>query len=88
MAYKIKSKRAQRVLAELGDNLKTARLKRRISVKDFADRVGESARTIMHLEKSDDGVSASPLRWHARLLGKFTVSAICLIRPRTTRDCC
>ncbi|MYJ52094.1 MAG: helix-turn-helix transcriptional regulator, partial [Gammaproteobacteria bacterium] len=57
MADKIKSKRAQRALDQMGDNLKTARLKRRMAVKDFAGRVGVSTRTITRLEKGDDGVS-------------------------------
>ncbi|MYB33591.1 MAG: helix-turn-helix transcriptional regulator [Gammaproteobacteria bacterium] len=71
MAYKIKSKHAQRVLVELGDNLKTARLKRRISVKDFADRVGVSARTITRLEKGDDGVSTGTLAMACLVLGEI-----------------
>lgn len=71
MAYNIKSKRAQRVLVELGDNLKTARLKRRISVKDFADRVGVSARTIVRLEKGDDGVSMGTLAMACLVLGEI-----------------
>lgn len=36
----------------MAGNLKTARLKRRIAIQDFADRIGVSARTIMRLEKA------------------------------------
>lgn len=71
MSYKIKSKRAQRALGQMGDNLKTARLKRRIAVKDFADRVGVSARTITRLEKGDDGVSTGTLAMACLVLGEI-----------------
>ncbi len=70
MAYNLKSMRAQRALVELGDNLKVARLKRRFSVKDFADRVGVSARTITRLEKGDDGVSIGTLAMACLVLGE------------------
>ncbi len=70
MAYNLKSMRAQRALVELGDNLKVARLKRRFSVQDFADRVGVSARTITRLEKGDDGVSIGTLAMACLVLGE------------------
>ena len=46
MAVKVSSLNARRALEALGKNIKTARLKRRISVKGFAERVGVSESTI------------------------------------------
>ena len=71
MATNIKSKRAQRALHQMAENLKTARLKRRIAVKDFADRVGVSARTITRLEKGDDGVSTGTVAMACLVLGEI-----------------
>ena len=71
MATNIKSQRAQRALRQLGENLKTARLKRRIAIKDFADRVGVSDRTIMRLEKGDDGVGTGTLAMACLVLGEI-----------------
>ncbi len=71
MATNIKSKRAQRALHQMAENLKTARLKRRMAVKDFADRVGVSARTITRLEKGDDGVSTGTLAMACLVLGEI-----------------
>ena len=61
---------ARRSLKTLGDNLKTARLKRRISVKGFAERVGASESTIIRLEKGDDGVSIGTLAMACLVLGE------------------
>lgn len=55
----------------MGENLKTARLKRRIAIKDFANRVGVSDRTIMRLEKGDDGVSTGTLAMACLVLGEI-----------------
>ena len=55
----------------MGANLKTARLKRRMAVKDFANRVGVSDRTIMRLEKGDDGVSTGTLAMACLVLGEI-----------------
>ena len=71
MAAMMKSQRAQRALREMGDNLKTARLKRRIAIKDFANRVGVSDRTIMRLEKGDHGVSTGTLAMACLVLGEI-----------------
>ena len=71
MSTNIKSKRAQRALRQMAGNLKTARLKRRIAVEDFADRVGVSARTITRLEKGDDGVSTGTLAMACLVLGEI-----------------
>ena len=71
MATSMKSQRAQRALRQMGENLKMARLKRRIAVKDFANRVGVSDRTIMRLEKGDDGVSTGTLAMACLALGEI-----------------
>jgi len=71
MAVKVSSVIARRALASLGANIKTARLKRRISVRGFAERVGVSERTIMRLEKGDDGVSIGTLAMACLVLGEI-----------------
>lgn len=71
MALPMRSQRAQRALRQVGENLKTARLKRRIAIKDFADRVGVSARTIMRLEKGDGGVGTGTLAMACLVLGEI-----------------
>lgn len=71
MAAKVGSITARRALASLGANIKTARLKRRISVKGFAERVGVSERTVMRLEKGDDGVSIGTLAMACLVLGEI-----------------
>ncbi|WP_299771802.1 helix-turn-helix transcriptional regulator [uncultured Tateyamaria sp.] len=55
----------------MGSNVKTARLKRRISVKGFAERVGVSESTIARLEKGDDGVSIGTLAMACLVLGEI-----------------
>lgn len=71
MKAKIGSLGAERAIVTLGDNIKTARLKRRISVKDFAERVGVSESTVMRLEKGDDGVSIGTLAMALLVLGEI-----------------
>ncbi|TVS09152.1 MAG: XRE family transcriptional regulator [Gammaproteobacteria bacterium] len=71
MAVKVGSVTARRALASLGANIKTARLKRRISVKGFAERAGVSERTITRLEKGDDGVSMGTLAMACLVLGEI-----------------
>ncbi len=71
MAVKINSLNARRALEALGANIKTARLKRRISVKGFAERAGVSESTIIRLEKGDDGVSIGTLAMACLVLGEI-----------------
>tara|TARA_R110000751_G_scaffold8822_6_gene34073 strand:+ start:1442 stop:1828 length:387 start_codon:yes stop_codon:yes gene_type:complete len=71
MAVKTGSLNARRALEALGANIKTARLKRRISVKGFAERVGVSESTITRLEKGDDGVSIGTLAMACLVLGEL-----------------
>ena len=70
MAAKVNSVSARRALEALGANIKTARLKRRISMKDFAQRVSVSESTVARLEKGDDGVSMGTLAMACLVLGE------------------
>jgi len=71
MAIKVSSLNARRALEALGTNIKTARLKRRISVKGFAERIGVSESTVIRLEKGDDGVSIGTLAMACLVLGEL-----------------
>jgi len=68
---RIGSPNARRALEALGANIKTARLKRRISVKGFAERAGVSESTVMRLEKGDEGVSIGTLAMACLVLGEI-----------------
>ena len=70
---KIGSLSAQRALTSLGRNIKTARKKRRISIREFAERIGVSERTVMRLEKGDEGVSLGTLAMACLVLGELEV---------------
>ena len=71
MAVKVPSPRTRRALQSLGANLKVARLKRRMSVRDFAERIAVSERTVARLEKGDAGVSIGTLAMAAMVLGEL-----------------
>lgn len=71
MAVKVNSVSARRALEALGANIKTARLKRRISVKGFAERISVSESTVARLEKGDDGVSIGTLAMACLVLGEI-----------------
>ncbi len=71
MAIKVSSLNARRALETLGANIKTARLKRRISVKGFAERIGVSESTVIRLEKGDAGVSIGTLAMACLVLGEL-----------------
>lgn len=70
-AKRIKSLSAQRAVASLGRNIKTARRKRRIPVKEFAERIGVSERTVIRLERGDEGVSLGTLAMACLVLGEL-----------------
>lgn len=70
MADNVNSVSARRALEALGANIKTARLKRRISVQGFAQRIGVSASTVARLEKGDGGVSIGTLAMACLVLGE------------------
>ena len=71
MAAKVSSLSARRALETLGGNIRIARLKRRMSVKDFAERLGVSERTVIRLEKGDNGVSIGALAMACLVLGEI-----------------
>ena len=71
MAVKMPSPRTRLALRSLGANLKVARLKRRMSMRDFAERIGVSERTVVRLEKGDAGVSIGTLAMAAMVLGEL-----------------
>ena len=75
MAVKINSIAAQNALKSLGTNVKTARIKRRISIESFAERIGVSARTVIRLEKGEAGVSIGTLAMAALVLGEIGLVA-------------
>ena len=53
--------RATRSLADLGQNLRQARLSRRFSIAELATRADVSERTLIRLEKGDPGVGIGNL---------------------------
>ena len=71
MTIKINSLNANRALEALGVNIKTARSKRRISIKSFAERIGVSESTVIRLEKGDSGVSIGTLAMACLVLGEI-----------------
>ncbi len=71
MSVKVNSVSARRALEALGANIRTARLKRRISVRGFAERIGVSESTIARLEKGDGGVGVGTLAMACLVLGEI-----------------
>lgn len=55
------SLKSRSALKQLGNDLRSARLRRGISVADLAVRAGTSASTITRLEKGDSGVGIGAL---------------------------
>ena len=49
--------RIQKVLAELGENIQLARLRRKLSAEQVAERAGISRSTLNFIEKGYEGVS-------------------------------
>lgn len=62
---------ARRALQSLGADLRVARLKRRIPVSEFAERMGVSKRTVARLEKGDGGVGIGTLAMACLVLGEL-----------------
>jgi transcriptional regulator with XRE-family HTH domain len=48
--------RMKRILAELGENIKLARLRRKLSAEQVAERAGISRSTLISIEKGYEGV--------------------------------
>ena len=61
--------RSQRKLAALGQRLRDARLRRRMSQEVMAARVGVSRTTLRHLEQGDPSVNLSTLTRVLTVLG-------------------
>ncbi|MEX0812730.1 MAG: helix-turn-helix transcriptional regulator [Chitinophagales bacterium] len=49
--------KTQRILTELGENIKLARLRRRLSSAQVAERAGMGRSTLVKIEKGNRGVS-------------------------------
>ena len=47
------------ILRRLGNNLRTARLRRRLRIQDIADRLGTSRFTVANVEKGKPGASGA-----------------------------
>lgn len=71
MPTKIGTLNARKALEALGADIKTARIKRRISIKDFAERIGMSESTVIRLEKGHEGVSIGTLAMACLVLGEI-----------------
>ena len=71
MPAKIASINARKALETLGADIKTARIKRRFSIKDFAERIGMSESTVIRLEKGHEGVSIGTLTMACLVLGEL-----------------
>ena len=71
MSVRTLSPNAHHALRSLGADLRVARLKRRIPMKEFAERVGVSERTVARLEKGDGGVGIGTLAMACMVLGEL-----------------
>ena len=60
----------ERAITSLGNDLRTARIRRRMTIDDMADRAGVNRKTIMKLEKGDATVSLSVLGSVLLILGE------------------
>lgn len=69
------SLKAMRSLADLGQNIKQARLSRRFSIAELATRADVSERTLIRLEKGDPGVGIGNLASVLAALGEPGVLA-------------
>ena len=67
----MESLKAQAVLTRLGEDIRTARKKRRIPTKEFADRIGVGEGTLARLEKGDPGVRIGTLAMALLALGEL-----------------
>ncbi len=71
MSVGVRSPSARLAVQKLGGNIRVARLKRRFPVKDFAERMGVSERTVVRLEKGDGGVGIGTLAMACLILGEL-----------------
>lgn len=71
-------------LTEIGAGIRTARLRRRQSASDLADRMGVSLRTLLKLERGDPGVAIGTFAtalWALQLLAPVRDA----VRPEADR---
>ena len=61
--------RLEKLLSELGENIKLARLRRKLSSKQVAERAGISRTTLVSIEKGYSGVSIGYYLNVLRVLG-------------------
>lgn len=61
----------QRSLRKLGQDIQIARKKRRMTVEDFADRLGVTKGTVIRLERGEAGVSIGTLSMALLALGEL-----------------
>jgi transcriptional regulator with XRE-family HTH domain len=66
----MRSLNVERAITDLGSDLRLARTRRRMSVNDLAERAGLDRKTIMRLEKGDEGVSLGVLGRVLLVLGE------------------
>jgi len=71
MAQRTSSPSADHALRDLGRNIRIARIKRRISVRNFADRIGVSERTVIRLDKGSPGTAIGTLAMACLALGEL-----------------
>lgn len=62
----------QSVLKRLGQDIRTARKKRRLSVADFCERLGVTDKTLAKLERGDGGVRLETLANALLALGELS----------------
>jgi transcriptional regulator with XRE-family HTH domain len=87
MTAKIGSLNARKALKTLGADIKTARLKRWVSIKSFAERIGMSESTVIRLEKGHEGGSIGTLAMACLVLGELARISNFLNRSQMTLDC-
>jgi transcriptional regulator with XRE-family HTH domain len=78
----VKSIGADRALKELGNDIRIARKKRRMSVADFCERIGVTDKTLARLENGDGGVRLETFAMAMLALGELRRLAT-LIDPAT-----
>jgi len=66
----MRSLNVERSISALGADIRTARTRRRMSASDLAERAGLDRKTIMRLEKGDEGVSLGVLGRVLLVLGE------------------
>lgn len=66
----MRSLTTEHVLRTLGSDLREARIRRRIPMQDFAERMGVDRKTVMRLERGEPGVSIGTLAAALLILGE------------------